>query len=140
MIKLDTELEGKRALYGQVCRLFGDHGLVIGGNWDFDQGMFDTTLYSDGGESIYLRLPFDVESGMLDEEDALLVFKTPFVIKHIANIGLDDEESPALATTGLDQFQSPEDKDAPIHQKTNWAVEGEQKVAALMDDMQFSQL
>lgn len=140
MIKLETELEGKRALYGEVCSLFEDHGLVIGGNWEFDHGMFDTTLYSDGGESIYLRLPFDVESGMLDEDDALLIFKTPFVIKHIANIGLDDDESPALASTGLDQFQSPDDKDAPIHQKTNWALEGEQKIAQIIDEIQFSQI
>lgn len=140
MIKLDTELEGKRALYGEVCNVFEKHGLVIGGNWEFDHGMFDTTLHSDGSESVYLRLSFEVESGMLDDENALLVFQTPFVIKHVANIGLDDDESPALASTGLDQFQSPEDKDGHIQKKVAWVEDGEQKVAELVDEVVFSDI
>ncbi|HZG71336.1 MAG TPA: YugN family protein [Chondromyces sp.] len=104
MIKLETDLEGKRVLYGEIYDPFKNHGFEPGGNWEFDHGMFDTTLACEGSETVYLRVPFEVVDGMLDESDALLVFKTPFVIKHIANVGLDDDESPVLATTGFDQF------------------------------------
>ncbi|KKB43677.1 YugN family protein [Bacillus thermotolerans] len=135
MIQLDTALEGKRALYGEISQPLREHGFDIGGNWDFDQGMFDSTLASEGSETVYLRLPFDVEEGMMDEDDAMIVFKKPFVIKHVANIGLEKDGSGALTATGIEQFQSPKDKDAPISHKKDWVQEGKEKVNQILEEV-----
>ncbi|GKV54135.1 hypothetical protein NCCP2222_00820 [Sporosarcina sp. NCCP-2222] len=132
----ETELEGKQAYYGEICEHFGDQGLILG-NWDYDQGLFDKILYKQGGVTIYLRCPFDVIQGELDQQDALLLFKKPFIIKHILNIGLDEEESPVLTVTGLEQFQKPVDKDAPIEKKSSWAEDGEQVISKTLSGMTF---
>ncbi|QTD43275.1 YugN family protein [Sporosarcina sp. Te-1] len=89
------------------------------------------------GVTIYLRCPFDVIRGELDQEEALLLFKTPFIIKHTLNIGLDEEESPVLTVTGLEQFQEPVDKDAPIEKKSSWAEDAEQVLAKTLSSLNF---
>ncbi|MCG3088979.1 YugN family protein [Sporosarcina cyprini] len=132
----ETELEGKQAYYGEICDHFADQGLILG-NWDYDQGLFDKILYKRGGVTIYLRCPFDVIRGELDQQDALLLFKKPFIIKHILNIGLDEEESPVLTVTGLEQFQKPVDKDAPIEKKSSWAEDAEQVINKTLSGMAF---
>ncbi|WP_153731048.1 YugN family protein [Sporosarcina obsidiansis] len=133
MIELKTNLDGKKSLFGDACKVLGEHDISMGGNWDFDRGNFDTILNQDGGESIYLRLPFDVVDGMLDEDNAMISFRTPFIIKHVVNIGLDNEDSPVLAAAGLDQFQTPTDKDAPIVYDEKWVIEGEERIAKFSD-------
>lgn len=133
MIELKTNLVGNKALFGDASAVLGEHDITMGGNWDFDRGNFDAILNQDGSETIYLRLPFDVVDGVLDEDTAMIEFGTPFIIKHVINIGLDDEDNPVLAATGLDQFQSPQDKDAPIVYDEKWVTEGEQRVAQFAD-------
>ncbi|WP_121613817.1 YugN family protein [Mesobacillus foraminis] len=136
MIKLETELEGKKALYGEVSEILRNHGFDIGGNWDFEQGMFDKPLSAgEDGETIYLRLPFDVVDGEMDNDNALLVFRTPFVLKHVEDVEVDGEDSAVLTTSGLEQFRSPADKDAPIQHKSSWAESGEQEVARVVNDL-----
>lgn len=137
MIKLETDLQGKRAVYGEVEPLLSENGFTLGDNWDFHNGLFDSILHRSGGETIYLRLPFDVLSGQLDHPDALIAFGQPFVIKHVVNIGLDYEESAVLTATGFEQFQEPLDKDGHIKKKSEWEERGEEKVASIFGDYLF---
>lgn len=137
MIELKTTMPGKKALFGDACKVLEEHGVIIGGNWDFDRGNFDRVLNQDGGESIYLRMPFDVVDGVMDEDSAMISFGTPFIIKHVLNIGLDDDDSPVLAAAGLDQFQTPQDKDAPIVYDEKWVHEGEDLIAKFSDHPVF---
>ena len=53
-------------------------------------------LWREGGESIFLRIPIYVLDGELDHSKALIEFGTPFVIKHVVNIGLDHDENSFL--------------------------------------------
>ena len=128
MIKLETEIEGKRDYFGKVKDTFKQYGYVLGGNWEYDRGYFDATLWREGGETIYIRLPFTVIDGQLDDDLAYIEFRTPYVIKHVVNIGLDREGSSLLTATGFSQFQEPLDKDAHIEKKSKWEDVGEQAV------------
>ncbi|WHY75279.1 YugN family protein [Neobacillus sp. WH10] len=129
MIQLQTEIEGKRAYFGAVRDIFHSHGCSFCSNFDYDQGKFDALLWRDGGESIYLRVPIYVLDGALDHTSALVEFGTPFVIKHVVNIGLDhDENSFITGTTGLDQFQTPLDNDDYIYDKSRWTKAGEEAI------------
>ncbi|MFJ5621257.1 YugN family protein [Peribacillus loiseleuriae] len=129
MIQLQTEIEGKRAYFGAVRDIFHSYGCSFCSNFDYEQGKFDSLLWRDGGESIYLRVPIYVLDGALDHSSALIKFGTPFVIKHVVNIGLDhDENSFLTGTTGLDQFQTPLDNDDYINDKSRWAKAGEEAI------------
>ncbi|WP_330218275.1 YugN family protein [Ornithinibacillus contaminans] len=108
---------------------------------EYDGAFFDATLQREGGETIYLRMPFHVIKGMLDRSDAFIEFGTPFVIKHVVHLGLDQNENSLLAATGINQFQEPLDKDAQIRNKTKWEEIGEEvsnqfarAIAAIRDE------
>ncbi|MET3576644.1 YugN family protein [Bhargavaea ullalensis] len=137
MLKLDTVLQGKQARYGEIEPIMSEHGFTLSGNWEYEEGMFDGILNREGGETVYLRMPFDVISGTLEHPDTLLAFGQPFVIKHVVNVGLDHDESALLASTGFDQFQKPLAKDAHIEKKTKWEIRGEEKVAEMFGDHEF---
>src|SRR5690606_3359132 len=66
MINLETDLEGKQMSFGFARKKLKEYGFHIGGNWDYDRGMFDGILNRENGETIYLRLPFHVLEGELD--------------------------------------------------------------------------
>lgn len=129
MIEIKTTMPGKKALYGDCREILGEHGFQLGGGWDFHQGHFDMVLKAEDEDKMYLRMPFVVVDGMLDEDSAMIEFGTPFIINHIMNIGLDDEESPVLAAVGLDQFQTPDDPDAPIPNSQMWVDDAEEVVS-----------
>ncbi|KZE37287.1 hypothetical protein AV656_12010 [Bhargavaea cecembensis] len=133
MLKLETDLQGKQARFGDIYPILQEKNLTLGGNWDYDEAIFDGILYKEGPETIYLRIPFDVTSGMLEDPDTQIVFGQPFVLKHVANVGLDHEGDDLLATTGLNQFQSPEEKDGPIRRKSHWEEEGERVVQGIVE-------
>ncbi|MCM3567768.1 YugN family protein [Neobacillus mesonae] len=136
MIKLQTGIEGKRANFGVARSVFDSYGCSFCSNFDYDQGKFDALLYRDGGESIYLRVPIYVVDGALDHSNAHIEFGTPFVIKHVVNIGLDyDENSFVTATTGLDQFQKPLDQDGHIYDRSRWEKAGTEAVQEIMNSM-----
>lgn len=128
MFQIDTQIEGKRAYFGIAREIFHAHGCSFCSNFDYHQGKFDALLWRDDGESIYLRIPFQCLEGELDQDDALIEFGTPFVIKHVVNIGLDHDENAFLTTTGLNQFQKPLDKDGFIYDKSRWAKAGKETV------------
>ncbi|MET0960232.1 MAG: YugN family protein [Psychrobacillus psychrotolerans] len=132
MLQLQTELEGKEIGFGDLRSRIDSLGYTIGGNWDYHKGSFDNVLWRDEGETIYLRLPFEVVEGELDNYDAQIKFQTPYVIKHVVNIGLDDEENSLLTSTGFNQFQPPVDKDGQIENQNKWTAAGEQAVEKIV--------
>ncbi len=132
MIQLQTDLEGKTAYFGDLQDRIASLGYSIGGNWDYDKGSFDHVLCKEEGETIYLRIPFVVTHGMLDDHEAHIRFETPYLIKHVVNVGLDKDENSLLTTTGFDQFQSPVDEDGNISDKNRWEHAGEQEVAKII--------
>lgn len=133
MIKLQTGLEGKRAYFGNIQSDLEKHGYCLGGNWDYKQGFFDSILWREAGETIYLRLPFTVLEGELDNPDAYIMFQTPYVIKHVVNIGLDTDANSLASAVGLNQFQDPLDTDGQLVNKTKWEEAGEQAVSQVFN-------
>ena len=139
LIKLDSVIEGKKARFGVTRKIFNSHGCSFCSNFDYDQGKFDAILWRDGGETIYLRVPFFVLEGALDHSNAYIQFGKPYVIKHVVNVGLDyDENSFVTATTGLNQFQEPLDRDGYIRDKSRWAKAGEDTVERILMSMSDS--
>lgn len=133
MIILDTEIEGKTAKFGEMMEHLCPLGYCLGGNWDYDKGHFDSVLWREGGETIYMRIPFHVVEGMLDEYQARIRFDKPYVIKHVVNIGLDRDESSLLTTTGVNQFQEPLDQDGNIHRPQKWEEAGEAAINEILN-------
>lgn len=133
MLKLNTAVEGKKAYFGDVYKTFRSNGYVLCGNWEYDRGKFDMVLCREGGETIYVRIPFSVIEGELDSANAYLQFRTPYVIKHVVNTGLDWDENALLTTTGFNQFQEPLDKDGNIMDKSRWEAAGEQQVQEVLE-------
>ena len=135
MIKLHTDIEGKKGYFGKMRQLFNQLGYVFGGNWDYHKGKFDAILLREEGETIYLRVPFYVLEGELDRDEAFIEFKQPYVIKHVVNIGLDRDENSLLTASGLNQFQEPLDTDGQIIDKSRWEMEGEQAIAYVVSTL-----
>ena len=133
MIYLDTALEGKKAYFGHVQSGERVHGYVLGGNWEYDRGCFDTVLSQEDGKTVYVRLPFRVLDGELDRHDAYIEFGKPYVIKHVVHTGLDRDENSLLTATGFNQFQDPVDEDGQLRNKSKWEEAGERAVQKMVD-------
>jgi hypothetical protein len=135
MIKLNSVIEGKKTYFGLAQKIFDSHGCSFCSNFEYDQGKFDAVLWREGGETIYLRIPFNVLQGALDHSNAYIEFGTPYVIKHVVNFGLDYDENSLLTSTGLNQFQEPLDKDGFISDKNRWATIGEETIKRVLHSM-----
>lgn len=134
MIQLQTtDIEGKKTTFGHAQDEFMKYDCVLGGHWEYDGGCFDSILWREGGETIYLRMPFHVLSGALDQSGAHIEFEQPYVIKHVVNVGLDRDENSLLTAAGFSQFQEPLDKDGQIKNKNKWEEAGEQMVKSLTE-------
>lgn len=131
MIELKTSLEGRKTNYGLIRNRLEESGYHLGGNWDYHKGYFDRVLNREEGETIYIRAPFDVVAGLLDEDNASILFKTPFIIKHVVNIGFDSGEN-SLLTASFNQFQEPLDKDGRIPDKNKWQEIGTREINRLI--------
>lgn len=105
------------------------------GGWEYHSGLFDGVMHREGGETIYMRLPFAVIEGELDRRDAFIQFEKPFVIKHVVNLGLDTDENALLTTTGLNQFQKPLDTDGHIRDKSKWQEFGEEAIGDILNQL-----
>ncbi|UJL46172.1 hypothetical protein KFZ58_17730 [Virgibacillus sp. NKC19-16] len=135
MIELQTAIEGKKTYFGQMRKLLKPMGYTLCGNWEYDRAFFDGLLWRDGGETIYIRIPFHVLDGELDNDDTFIEFGTPYVIKHVVHIGLDRDADSLLLTAagGLNQFQEPLDRDGYIKDKSEWEDAGKQAIEYIMD-------
>ena len=132
MLLLETEIDGKKGYFGTMQKGLRSFGYSLCGNWEYDRGMFDSVLWREGPETIYLRLPFHVVQGELDREDALIEFEKPFLIKHIVNFGLDKDENSLMSATGFNQFQKPVDPDGEINNKHLWQATGEHHISKIL--------
>lgn len=133
MIHLETDIEGKQMSFGYAQEHMKKFGFTMGGGWEYDSGMFDGVMHREDGETIYVRMPFQVLKGELDRQDAWIEFKQPFVIKHVVNLGLDNDTNSLLTTAGLNQFQEPLDQDGLIRDKSKWQEFGEETVGEILD-------
>ncbi|WP_026907418.1 YugN family protein [Paucisalibacillus globulus] len=135
MLHLETDMEGKQMTFGEAQKKLKEFGFHIGGNWDYDSGLFDSIMHRENGETYYIRMPFQVLDGELDRKDAWIEFQKPFVIKHVVNIGLDKDETSLLSATGFTQFQEPLDKDGYIRDKSKWQEFGEEAIGDLLNKL-----
>ncbi|REB05627.1 hypothetical protein DVB69_15295 [Sporosarcina sp. BI001-red] len=140
MIHLKSKIEGKTVKYGGALKLFKDAGMDIGGGWEYDHGMFDTILFQRKETTIYLRVPFKVLEGELDSSNTIIHFQTPFVIKHVMNVGLDEEDSATMTVAGLEQFQAPQNPDAPIDRQHEFAIDAQMKLDQITEDVLFASI
>lgn len=137
MLAINSEIEGKRTNFGIARHAFDSFGCSFCSNFEYEQGKFDAVLWREEGETIYLRVPFKVLEGELDHASAYIQFGTPYLIKHHVNIGLDHGEGSFItATTGLNQFQEPLDKDAKIRDESRWVQAGESLIQRIMGSLQ----
>jgi len=131
----NTNLEGERMTFGEAQKFFKQFGIFIGGNWEYDRGMFDGVLHRENGETIYLRMPFTVVKGELDSRKAVIQFEKPFIIKHVVNLGLDYDSNSLITVSGLAQFQKPLDNDGYLPNKSEWQEFGEELVGDILDKL-----
>ncbi len=132
MLQFESEINGKHAQFGLLREKLKNYGFGLGGYRDYNQGFFDATLCKQGGETIYLRLPFVVTSGMLDSGNANIQFQTPYVIKRVGMDGVDLDEGSLFNAAGHSQFHAPIDIDGDIADKNKWVRAGEQVVGKVL--------
>ncbi len=125
-------MKAKKTFYGNIQKQSSGLNFTLGENWDYDKGYLDSLLSRKEGESIYLRIPFHVLEGELENPNALIEFERPFVINHVVRLGLDDTASGVTTVSGLSQFQHPVDKDGLIDDEHKWKEIGEQAVQQLI--------
>ena len=117
MYPLKSKLENEIFTLNSIEGKLKNHGFVIGQNWDYDHGSFDLLMEDNHGYQ-YLRLPFNVTSGSLDMNGAVIQFETPFLLTHVYNEGLDDNVGyEGNVTSSLNQFSEPIEKDAKVPKK-----------------------
>ncbi|WEK53196.1 MAG: YugN family protein [Candidatus Cohnella colombiensis] len=128
MLHISSELEGKQVFYGNIRKPFEEAGFQISNNWEYRHAYFDSILFQNEGVTIYLRIPAEAIEGKFDQDEALVQFGGPFLIKHIVHTGNgeDDEDFSMLDVVGLNQFQKPLDPDDRIKQEGKWLRAGEE--------------
>lgn len=126
MLSVSSDIEGKSAYYGHLRKPFALEGFHLCGNWEYYEAFFDAELHQHEGVTIYLRLPVQAVQGKLDQDDALLEFGKPFLIKHIVHTGIVSDFYSVFDMTGLNQFQAPLDPDDRIEHETKWRRIAEQ--------------
>lgn len=116
MKKLAFSMENEEFPYVMCKQTLREIGFSLGGGWDYRQGLFDCAL--DAQQTLFLRLPFDVSVGKLDETDeaqgTMIRWRTPFVLRHLYETGTDDTSAVRVLGGLFDQFQKPRDADAPL--------------------------
>ena len=128
MFAIPSTLTTQVKNYVSVSNGLSELGFSLGGNWDYDHGSFDCAL--DEANKVWLRLPFEVTTGQLDEgnqeNNADIQFGQPYVLKHVYNEGLDQEAQPRAMGALMDQFSDPIDPDDEI--ESHWIDKARQKL------------
>ncbi|MDA7028083.1 YugN-like family protein [Bacillus sp. CLL-7-23] len=107
------ELENDSFPFDDLEKRLKPLGYSLNGGWEYDHGFFDYKIDDTAGY-LYLRLPFTVEEGQLDSENAIVKLGQPFLLRHVYQEGLDDHVVQGNVRAAFDQFAEPEDKDAAI--------------------------
>jgi hypothetical protein len=128
MFAIPSSLTSQVKNYVSASNDLAEYGFDLGGNWEYDHGSFDCVL--DEANKVWLRLPFDVTIGHLDNEkqesNAKIQFGQPYVLKHVYNEGLDQEAQPRAIGALMDQFSDPIDPDDDI--ESHWIDKARQKL------------
>lgn len=125
MIPIKSSVTGNQFRLHFLEEKLKPKGYVIGGNWEYDRGSFDYKM-SDEDEYLYLRIPFVAVKGSLDVRGVEVELQQPFLLAHQYESGIDQEADHAGM---LNQFQAPEEKDAPF--PLEWKEKGVQLVRDL---------
>lgn len=124
MIPISSVLESREQQFLETKDLLESKQFSLGGNWDYDRGSFDR--YLDEAQKVWLRIPFEVINGNIDNEaadtDAVIKLGTPYVLKHLYREGNDPEASVRVVGALFDQFQAPTDPDADVD--AEWVERG----------------
>ncbi|ALC89514.1 hypothetical protein AM500_06735 [Bacillus sp. FJAT-18017] len=113
MIPIKSSVEGKDFSLRELEDALRPLGYSIGGNWDYDHGYFDYKI-DDEGTYHFFRVPFQAVDGQIDGGNPRVRIGTPFLLAHQYEDGVDDEGNIGTFSGSVNQFQSPEEKDAPI--------------------------
>ena len=125
MVEFESNLEKKGLFFGDAITIFAREGFQLGDNWHYAGGHFDLLMEEGKENNLYLRIPFHTESGELDDIKAFIRIEKPFLICHAFQVDCEDNtENPLINSWGvsatLNQFQSPQDVDAPINNEIFW--------------------
>ncbi|MFC0523917.1 YugN-like family protein [Pontibacillus salicampi] len=111
MIPVPSKIESQIFTLYDLEQRLKPLGYVIGGNWDYYHGSFDYEIDDKVGYQ-FLRVPFNVVNGHLDDKEVTVKLGEPFLLSHKYQIGLDDNVHVGNKTASFDQFSEPEDPDA----------------------------
>ncbi|WP_409296746.1 YugN family protein [Peribacillus sp. SCS-26] len=139
MIKIESAIDGKQLPLSTVKKALEPIGFVVGGGWEYDHAHLDYMMGDQHGDQQYIRIPLQSMGDSLENDQATVMIGTPFLLDHQFKTEVDDEGTIGAATGSLNQFKSPDDKDAPfpeefkdeamaIIQKVEEALEGQHSV------------
>lgn len=116
MIELPSRVEGRSYNLYDLEKRLKPLGYAIGGNWDYDHGYFDYMIDDSDGYQFF-RVPFHAIEGQLDSRGCVVEMDRPFLLSHSYEDGLDNEVDSSNLSASFNQFQEPENKDAPVPNK-----------------------
>ncbi|MDG5790097.1 YugN-like family protein [Evansella sp. AB-P1] len=127
MIEVQSALENKEYQLYELEKKLKPLGYVIGGGWEYDHGYFDHKI-EEGGEYLYVRLPFTAIDGELDTRGVHVKLGRPFLLAHQYESGLDhdNEEDPNPL---FNQFAAPDNPDAIF--PAEWIATGKEYIREL---------
>lgn len=111
MIPIPSKVESQVFSLYDLERKLKPKGYVIGGNWDYDHGSFDYEIDDKVGYQ-FLRVPFAVVNGQLDDPEVTVRIGEPYLLSHKYQRGLDDNVHVGNVKASFDQFSEPVDPDA----------------------------
>ena len=121
MVTIESGLTDVVAHFGQVEPVFAEQGFELA-NMNSDHAYFDFTLSNTTDDSVYLRIPFFLQEGRIEDPDATIRFGQPFVIRHVHQTGVSEDAQMTNPLTN--QFQEPVSKDADVSQ--TWVEKGKE--------------
>lgn len=116
MKPLKSRLENEWIALNEAEEMLKSLGFTYGGGWEYDHGYFDYKLDDEVGYT-FLRLPFHVVDGELEQKNTVVQFDQPFLLAHKYQVGLDDNAGAGNLSGSFNQFSEPQDPDASIDHK-----------------------
>ena len=86
MIEIPSRLTNRTINYVYAHQQLGNHGFIVGGNWDYKHGYFDYLMDS-GNKSNYIRIPFTTLKGSIEDKNGVIRFGTPYLLSYEAKTG-----------------------------------------------------
>lgn len=87
MFQIPSTLENLILNYDDAKKKLTQFGFLVGGNWDFRIGYFDYLLDAKH-HSGYLRIPFQVHKGSIEDKNGVIRLGTPIVLANKIQNGM----------------------------------------------------